>query len=104
MLSLNIAFLAVFPLACIIQLDNGEWQKVYALMYHGNARVFTQSICVMTGAWLGAFPIPLDWNREWQKWPVTIITGAYIGYFLGGLIAWMLSDFTQNKLKIDHQI
>ena len=20
----------------------------------------------MTGAWLGAFPIPLDWDRPWQ--------------------------------------
>jgi len=105
MLSLNIAFLAVFPLACIIQLDHGEWQKVYGLMYHGNPRVFIQSISVVVGAWLGAFPIPLDWNREWQKWPVTIITGAYIGYFLGGLIAWRFADFFEVKFReTDHQI
>ena len=31
------------------------------------------------GAWLGAVPIPLDWDREWQKWPVTIIVGMYLG-------------------------
>ncbi|KFA74624.1 hypothetical protein S40288_05815 [Stachybotrys chartarum IBT 40288] len=31
------------------------------------------------GAWLGAVPIPLDWDREWQKWPVTIVVGVYIG-------------------------
>ena len=29
---------------------------------------------------LGQVPIPLDWDREWQKWPVTIVTGAYIGW------------------------
>ncbi|KAI6784206.1 Glycosylphosphatidylinositol anchor biosynthesis protein-like protein [Emericellopsis cladophorae] len=32
------------------------------------------------GAWLGAVPIPLDWDREWQKWPITIIVGMYLGY------------------------
>lgn len=35
------------------------------------------------GAWLGAVPIPLDWDREWQKWPVTILSGVYAGYVLG---------------------
>lgn len=35
------------------------------------------------GAWLGAVPIPLDWDREWQKWPVTIVVGTYLGYCLG---------------------
>ena len=27
-------------------------------------------------------PIPLDWDRDWQKWPVTIVTGSYIGWFV----------------------
>ncbi|EEY14575.1 glycosylphosphatidylinositol anchor biosynthesis protein [Verticillium alfalfae VaMs.102] len=35
------------------------------------------------GAWLGAVPIPLDWDREWQKWPVTILYGLYAGYVAG---------------------
>ncbi|KAH7148513.1 GPI biosynthesis protein family Pig-F-domain-containing protein [Dactylonectria macrodidyma] len=38
------------------------------------------------GAWLGAVPIPLDWDREWQKWPVTIVVGAYLGYISGSKI------------------
>lgn len=38
------------------------------------------------GAWLGAVPIPLDWDREWQKWPVTILCGMYGGYLVGKLI------------------
>jgi GPI ethanolamine phosphate transferase 2/3 subunit F len=33
----------------------------------------------LLGAWLGAVPIPLDWDREWQKWPVTIVIGMYMG-------------------------
>lgn len=35
------------------------------------------------GAWLGAVPIPLDWDREWQKWPVTIVAGIYAGALMG---------------------
>lgn len=37
----------------------------------------------MIGAWCGAVPIPLDWDEPWQKWPVTILTGAYLGYVVG---------------------
>jgi phosphatidylinositol glycan class F len=37
----------------------------------------------LLGAWLGAVPIPLDWDREWQKWPVTIVVGMYLGYGIG---------------------
>lgn len=57
----------------------------------------------LLGAWMGAVPIPLDWqvlvfcgmtgviltltrDREWQKWPVTIVTGAYLGYAVGKLV------------------
>lgn len=35
------------------------------------------------GAWLGAVPIPLDWDRDWQRWPVTIVVGLYGGSLLG---------------------
>ena len=42
------------------------------------------------GAWLGAVPIPLDWDREWQKWPVTIVVGTYLGGLLGAKVAGLL--------------
>ena len=29
-------------------------------------------------------------DREWQKWPVTIVTGAYIGYVVGKLLGGTL--------------
>nr|XP_054758774.1 phosphatidylinositol-glycan biosynthesis class F protein-like [Lytechinus pictus] len=37
----------------------------------------------LLGAWLGAFPIPLDWDRPWQKWPVSCCIGALSGHTLG---------------------
>ncbi|PSN45698.1 hypothetical protein C0J52_11949 [Blattella germanica] len=32
------------------------------------------------GAWLGAFVIPLDWDRPWQEWPIPCSTGAMLGF------------------------
>ena len=45
--------------------------------------VWGATVGTVLGAWLGAVPIPLDWDREWQKWPVTIVTGMYAGAVLG---------------------
>ncbi|XP_027018888.1 phosphatidylinositol-glycan biosynthesis class F protein [Tachysurus fulvidraco] len=42
--------------------------------------------CSVIGAWLGAFPIPLDWDRPWQVWPISCSFGA-TGGFLTGLLA-----------------
>ncbi|CAK7201280.1 Glycosylphosphatidylinositol (GPI) anchor assembly protein [Sporothrix eucalyptigena] len=35
------------------------------------------------GAWLGAVPIPLDWDRSWQQWPITVVVGIYLGHAVG---------------------
>lgn len=34
-------------------------------------------------AWLGAIPVCLDWNRPWQRWPLTPLLGGLIGHALG---------------------
>lgn len=40
------------------------------------------------GAWLGAMPIPLDWDRTWQKWPVSVVAGAAGGFVIGNWIGF----------------
>ena len=35
---------------------------------------------VILGAWLGAFLIPLDWDRPWQVWPIPCVMGALVGF------------------------
>ena len=34
----------------------------------------------VSGAWLGAIPTPLDWDRPWQRWPVAPVVCASIGF------------------------
>jgi phosphatidylinositol glycan class F len=49
----------------------------------------------------GGFGIVLieDRDREWQKWPVTIVTGAYGGYVLGKMAGgWV---FRGRKIMFD---
>lgn len=50
-------------------------------------QVVALSICGLVGAWMGVLPIPLDWDRPWQAWPVTLIAGTYVGTFVGGVIS-----------------
>ncbi|KAJ0007188.1 hypothetical protein Pint_30405 [Pistacia integerrima] len=35
------------------------------------------------GAWFGAWPMPLDWERPWQEWPICVSYGAMAGYLIG---------------------
>ena len=39
------------------------------------------------GAWMGAIPIPLDWDQPWQKWPISCAAGALVGAFVANFIA-----------------
>ncbi|XP_049951817.1 phosphatidylinositol-glycan biosynthesis class F protein [Schistocerca serialis cubense] len=40
----------------------------------------------LLGAWLGAFVIPLDWDRPWQEWPIPCCVGALLGYITGNIV------------------
>lgn len=42
------------------------------------------------GAWLGAVPIPLDWDRAWQQWPITVVVGVYVGHAVGRMLGGAL--------------
>ena len=35
------------------------------------------------GAWAGAATIPLDWERPWQRWPVSVVRGICAGKLAG---------------------
>ncbi|KAJ4295032.1 Glycosylphosphatidylinositol (GPI) anchor assembly protein [Kalmusia sp. IMI 367209] len=85
----HISFLATLPLVYVHGVDGGKWREIVALLLPID-EVYGGMIGTVFGAWLGAIPIPLDWDREWQKWPVTIVTGAYAGYALGKLLGGTL--------------
>lgn len=48
------------------------------------------------GAWVGALPILLDWDRPWQAWPITITYGAALGFVGGRLIAMWVGSLNEE--------
>uniref|UniRef100_A0A8C1VTS9 Phosphatidylinositol glycan anchor biosynthesis, class F n=1 Tax=Cyprinus carpio TaxID=7962 RepID=A0A8C1VTS9_CYPCA len=74
---------------CILGPNVQAWIRVFSR--DGAMSVWDTSLqittgCSVIGAWLGAFPIPLDWDRPWQVWPISCTLGATTG-FLTGLLA-----------------
>lgn len=111
--------LAVLPLFYVYGVDAKIWREITSASLPFD-EVWGGTVGTLVGAWLGAVPIPLDWyvqmlalvifalkggsvrcqerfranggirDREWQKWPVTIVTGAYLGYFVGRFVGGYL--------------
>ena len=82
LLASHISVLACQPLFFIHGVSARIWQEVLSAAVPFDV-VWGGSIGCVVGAWIGAVPIPLDWDREWQKWPVTIVVGAYVGFVVG---------------------
>ncbi|KAF2396784.1 hypothetical protein EJ06DRAFT_544829 [Trichodelitschia bisporula] len=78
----HMALLAGVPLVYVHGVDAERWRAVAALLMPMD-EVYGAAVGVLLGVWIGAIPIPLDWDREWQKWPCTIVTGAYLGWAAG---------------------
>lgn len=85
LLSADLALLGVFPLLYVHGVDSSAWIAIGGAMAPLD-EPFGGLAGALFGAWLGAVPIPLDWDREWQKWPVTILCGLFAGYVVGKLL------------------
>lgn len=81
----HISLLTVTPLVYVHGVDGQVWKQVWAFARPADA-VWGGSLGACVGAWLGAVPIPLDWDRPWQAYPITILTGAYLGFAVGQLV------------------
>jgi GPI biosynthesis protein family Pig-F len=63
------------------------------------ARASVKSLCAIVGGWMGAFLLPLDWDRPWQAWPVPCVFSSTVGYIVG--IAVSLALFGSRNRKLD---
>ncbi|KAI8963768.1 PIG-F-domain-containing protein [Daldinia sp. FL1419] len=83
--STHLSILGLFPLFYTRGVSSRDWHEILSASAPLD-EAFGGLIGACVGAWLGAVPIPLDWDREWQKWPVTIVCGIYAGYLVGKLL------------------
>lgn len=92
-LAYHLSLLVFQPLLIIYKLDYQQFfilfglEKIYRVIFTHWA--LSSSFFTILGAWLGVTPIPLDWDRPWQLWPITILTGGYIGAFVGTLVGFV---------------
>ncbi|KAJ8612319.1 hypothetical protein MRB53_037529 [Persea americana] len=81
----HLALLTTPPLFYIHGIDSTAWRSLVSLSFAFDT-VTGRAVGALVGAWLGAIPIPLDWDREWQAWPVTVVLGCVGGWALGGVV------------------
>ena len=89
LLAAHMSLLTALPLIYTRGISAPTWRAIAALELPID-ETFGATLGACLGAWLGAVPIPLDWDRDWQRWPVTVVTGAYIGWALGRTVGGTL--------------
>ncbi|KAF7159037.1 hypothetical protein CNMCM5623_004270 [Aspergillus felis] len=99
----HMALLASTALIYVHGVDGAVWREVWAFARPADA-VWGGALGTALGAWFGAVPIPLDWDRPWQAFPITILTGAYIGFALGSVVcrsSWLFGKWLEFKPEQD---
>lgn len=102
--SLLMSSLTVVPAATVFGASWQDWQRVFAHMKLLGG--IDYALCLpaygaLIGAWFGAWPMPLDWERSWQEWPICVTYGTIGGYFLGlttsGIAGVLSSRWVREK-------
>ncbi|KAL2209689.1 phosphoethanolamine transferase [Sarocladium strictum] len=85
----HFALLGLFPIFYTCGVDQNALLSIAGAQAPFD-ETFGGLLGAVLGAWLGAVPIPLDWDRDWQRWPVTILVGLYVGHCVGAKAGGML--------------
>lgn len=101
-----LSVLTVLPAAIILGGSWSDWQRLFAFTKPRGALEY--SVCIpahgaVIGAWFGAWPMPLDWERPWQEWPVCVTYGMVGGFILGTFLtlAMIILNVRHGRTKQD---
>ncbi|EPY52021.1 pig-F [Schizosaccharomyces cryophilus OY26] len=87
----TLSVLTIYPLSFFFQSDYMRWGQFLAFkQFKALGSLQYRAWGPIIGAWLGAIPIPLDWDRPWQAWPITIVVGSFIGHLVATIIGELL--------------
>ncbi|RMZ79338.1 hypothetical protein DV737_g3436, partial [Chaetothyriales sp. CBS 132003] len=90
-LAAHVSVLSVLPIFYTHGVSSEAWHDVAAgWLPFDEAGVWGASVGTFVGGWIGAIPIALDWDREWQKWPCTVVWGLVIGWTAGRVLTNVL--------------
>ncbi|ORZ14112.1 GPI biosynthesis protein Pig-F [Absidia repens] len=94
-----LAVVTVLPaFQCLAPTAGSIWVKIY--LQHcptttNEIYAYTQVICALLGSWIGAIVLPLDWERQWQEWPISCVISTFLGHFVG-----VVTGFIWSSLKL----
>ncbi|KAK5092006.1 Glycosylphosphatidylinositol (GPI) anchor assembly protein [Exophiala xenobiotica] len=87
----HVSLLGTLPIFYTHGVSTAAWRDVSAAwLPFDEAGVWGGTVGAMVGGWFGAIPIALDWDREWQKWPCTVLWGAVLGWGVGRVLTNVL--------------
>lgn len=94
-LALHLSLLVFSPLFVLYSLDFQQFKmlfyqdRIYFTIF--GHPVLSQVLLTLGCCWLGVIPIPLDWDRPWQQWPITLLVGAYAGGIVGSVVSLVVN-------------
>ncbi|RMZ77033.1 hypothetical protein DV738_g4634, partial [Chaetothyriales sp. CBS 135597] len=109
-LAAHVSVLSILPIFYTHGVSTEAWRDVAAAwLPFDEAGVWGGSVGAFVGGWIGAIPIALDWDREWQKWPCTVIWGVVLGWTAGRVLTTLLGlgvgrriDMTESEKGTVH--
>lgn len=89
------------PIFYIHGVSQIAWKEVSAAwLPFDEAGVWSGSVGAVVGAWLGAVPMALDWDRDWQAWPCTVLWGAVAGWAIGRALTNVLKSGIGKRIDL----
>ncbi|KAM3316125.1 hypothetical protein ACQJBY_034319 [Aegilops geniculata] len=94
------------PAACVFGASKVDWQNALShSIYCTSSNVVDFMISApshgaVIGAWLGAWPMPLDWEKSWQEWPICVTYGAIAGHVIGMLVSLILIVAHKRRARV----
>lgn len=83
--SLMMSLFTTVPASCVLGSSWADWKRIFAQTKPNGSIEYL--ICLhahgaVIGGWFGAWPMPLDWERPWQEWPISVSYGTLAGYLV----------------------
>ncbi|XP_051183485.1 uncharacterized protein [Lolium perenne] len=104
--SLLMSLFTFVPAACVFGASKLDWQNVLSYSTYftssdvGNYMISAPCHGAVIGAWLGAWPMPLDWERPWQEWPICVTYGAIAGHLIGMVLSLVLIVAHRRRVRV----
>ena len=81
----------------------GEGEDNISLTTPIETQLFYRGFGAIAGAWAGAIPIPLDWDRPWQAWPITCSVGCLCGAVISNLVMLVVAKHQDLPTLVTHK-